>query len=99
MAKGRKTGGRTKGTPNVVSRDVKEMLREALDLAGGVDYLLAQSDKNPNAFMALIGKAFITEKTSAEQSGTLTIKWESDDGGNHNTLRAKVAPTGSAPKR
>jgi hypothetical protein len=55
--KGRpKTGGRQKGTPNKLSADVKAMVLEALDKAGGVAYLLTQAQTNPNAFLTLVGK-------------------------------------------
>lgn len=56
MALGHKTGGRQAGTPNKMTREVKEMVIQALDEAGGVDYLVAQSRDNPTAFMTLIGK-------------------------------------------
>lgn len=35
-----KTGGRQKGTPNKLTADVKAMILEALDKAGGVKYLV-----------------------------------------------------------
>jgi hypothetical protein len=55
--KGRpKTGGRQKGTPNKLTADVKAMVLEALDKAGGVAYLLTQAQTNPNAFLTLVGK-------------------------------------------
>lgn len=59
--KGRpKTGGRAKGTTNKLTADVKAMVLEALDKAGGnaggVGYLLTQAEKNPAAFMTLVGK-------------------------------------------
>lgn len=55
--KGRpKTGGRQKGTPNKVTADVKAMVLDALDRAGGVAYLLTQAQTNPNAFLTLVGK-------------------------------------------
>lgn len=55
--KGRpKTGGRAKGTTNKLTADVKAMVLEALDKAGGVAYLLKQAQTNPNAFMTLVGK-------------------------------------------
>lgn len=55
--KGRpKTGGRAKGTTNKLTADVKAMVLQALDQAGGVAYLLAQAQTNPNAFMTLVGK-------------------------------------------
>ncbi|SDQ42361.1 hypothetical protein [Pseudoxanthomonas sp. CF125] len=51
-----KTGGRAKGTTNKLTADVKAMVLEALDKAGGVTYLLKQAQTNPNAFMTLVGK-------------------------------------------
>lgn len=55
--KGRpKTGGRQKGTTNKLTADVKAMVLEALDRAGGVSYLLTQAQSNPNAFLTLVGK-------------------------------------------
>lgn len=51
-----KTGGRQKGTTNKLTADVKAMVLEALDKAGGVTYLLTQAQSNPNAFLTLVGK-------------------------------------------
>lgn len=49
-------GGRPKGRPNAITASLKEMIEGALSDAGGRSYLLAQSEKNPTAFMALVGK-------------------------------------------
>jgi hypothetical protein len=54
--KGQKTGGRQSGTRNKLTGDVKEIIVEALQKAGGVEYLAEQADKNPVAFMTLVGK-------------------------------------------
>ncbi len=51
-----KTGGRQPGAPNKLTADVKAMVLSALEQAGGVDYLLLQSQSNPSAFMTLLGK-------------------------------------------
>lgn len=56
MAKGQKTGGRTKGTPNKVTGAVKDMVLTALGNAGGVQYLQRQAEENPTAFLTLVGK-------------------------------------------
>ncbi len=48
--------GRPKGVPNKVSGTLKEMILQSLSDAGGASYLLAQSVKNPNAYLALIGR-------------------------------------------
>ena len=60
MAKGVKTGGRTKGTPNKTTKALKEMILGALDQAGGESYLLQQARENPNAFLTLVGKVLPT---------------------------------------
>lgn len=51
-----KTGGRQKGVPNKINRDLKEMILGALDKAGGVDYLVRQAGDKPAAFLALVGR-------------------------------------------
>lgn len=56
MAKGKKTGGRAKGTPNVVTRELREMILGALDSVGGQSYLEQQAADNPQAFLTLVGK-------------------------------------------
>jgi hypothetical protein len=48
--------GRPKGSPNKIQAAVKEMVIQALDEAGGVDYLVTQSRENPTAFLTLVGK-------------------------------------------
>lgn len=48
--------GRTKGVPNKVTKQVKAMILEALDKAGGVDYLADRAKDQPAAFMTLVGK-------------------------------------------
>ena len=56
-AKGQaKSGGRKKGTPNRLSREVRELIREALDQEGGTRYLRKAARENPVAFLALVGK-------------------------------------------
>jgi hypothetical protein len=48
--------GRPKGSVNKTTAAIKEMVVEALNNAGGVAYLVEQSDKNPTAFLTLVGK-------------------------------------------
>lgn len=54
-------GGRKKGTPNKINADVREMIVGALGEAGGQSYLVRQAKKNPNGFMALVGKTLPKE--------------------------------------
>jgi hypothetical protein len=78
MAKGIKTGGRTKGTPNKVTGDLKEMILTALDKKGGVNYLMQQADANPNAFLTLVGKVLpmtVAGDPDAPLKTTITVEW------------------------
>lgn len=49
-------GGRPKGSPNHVTREIREMIECALHSAGGEDYLVEQARDNPTAFLGLVGK-------------------------------------------
>ena len=52
-----KSGGGTRaGVPNKISAALKDMVLQALDKAGGVAYLARQAEKQPAAFLALVGK-------------------------------------------
>lgn len=55
-AKGTRPAGRQKGTPNKITKQLKEMILGALDVAGGETYLVSQSRENPTAFLTLVGK-------------------------------------------
>ncbi|TXH83578.1 MAG: hypothetical protein E6Q77_03995 [Rhizobium sp.] len=48
--------GRPKGSLNKTTVAIKEAVLAALDQAGGVDYLVQQSEENPTAFLTLVGK-------------------------------------------
>lgn len=65
-----KLGGRKKGTPNKISADIRSLVLETLETIGGKRYLMEQSAKNPNAFMALLAKCMPnvnhTELTGAD---------------------------------
>jgi hypothetical protein len=51
-----KTGGRKKGTRNKTTALIKDMIIEALNESGGVDYLVTVAKNHPTAFCTLIGK-------------------------------------------
>jgi hypothetical protein len=55
--------GRVKGTPNKITREVKSMVLEALEGAGGVAYLMerAQDPRTASAFLTLVGKVIPTQ--------------------------------------
>ncbi len=48
--------GRPKGSQNHVTGSMKEMILTAFEMAGGADWLAGQAEKNPVAFMGLLGK-------------------------------------------
>lgn len=85
MAKGFKTGGRTKGapktggrqkgTPNKITRALKDMILEALHEEGGVAYLREQAREQPAAFMALVGKV-LPLQISGEHGGPVRVQFE-----------------------
>jgi hypothetical protein len=59
--------GRPKGTPNKTTAQLKEMILQALDQAGGVAYLVKQAKRrNPAPFMALLGKVLPMQVTGAD---------------------------------
>lgn len=67
--KRQKTGGRVKGTPNKATAQLKDMILQALDEAGGINYLLHQSRENPTAFMTLVGKVLPLQVNGAGDNG------------------------------
>ena len=74
MAKGIKTGGRQKGTPNKTTVQVKQALLEAFDELGGVPSLVTWGMDNPTAFYQLWSKlAPIEAKIEAEHSGDIGL--------------------------
>lgn len=76
--KGKKTGGRVKGTPNKITKDLKEDILEAARLAGGeggtVAYLTTQALANPGPFMSLLGKVLPMQVEGTGDDGAFTIK-------------------------
>lgn len=74
MAKGFKTGGRQKGSLNKNTRQLKDMILQALDESGGVDYLKQTAIDNPTAFLTLVGKVLPLQVTG-EGGGALIVTW------------------------
>lgn len=66
-------GGSRKGRKNKVNKEIKDLIRGALDDAGGRQYLFEQAKLNPVAFMALIGK-IIPKEVSSTVEQTTTLK-------------------------
>jgi hypothetical protein len=60
--------GRPTGAVNRINRDIREMVLVALNTVGGEKYLARQAEKNPNAFMGLLGKILPTTLANADGS-------------------------------
>jgi hypothetical protein len=70
-------GASRKGIPNKVTAELKEMILQALDNAGGVEYLVSKAETHPQAFMALIGKVLpmtINGRLDGDVGLTVNIK-------------------------
>ena len=67
-----KTGGRQKGTPNRMTKEVKEALWEAFDNLGGVESLVEWGRENPTPFYALWGKLAPLE-ANVQHSGEIGV--------------------------
>ena len=73
MAKGIKTGGRQKGSLNKTTKELKDMILQALDESGGVDYLKQTAIDHPTAFLTLIGKVLPLQVTGGD-GGPLVVQ-------------------------
>ena len=82
MARGVKTGGRKKGTPNKMTAALKDMILTALDEAhpkGSVEYLKAQASANPTAFLTLVGKVLPLQVTGGDEGSApvmISVKFD-----------------------
>lgn len=65
---GQRFGGRAKGTPNKMTKVLKDVILGALDDAGGRDYLAKQAKENPAAFMSLLGRLLPQELKAEVQA-------------------------------
>src|SRR4051812_27827745 len=79
-----KTGGRVKGTPNKMTKALKDMILGALDDAGGQEYLHRQANNNPVAFLALIGRMLPTT-LAGEPANPLRVTTRIDSPGGCST--------------
>jgi hypothetical protein len=61
MAKGKKTGGRTKGTPNKITRSVREAVLQSFIDLGGSEALTAWAMSNQTEFYKIAARLIPTE--------------------------------------
>ena len=86
MAKGKKTGGRTKGTPNKVTGAVKEALTLAFEKVGGVEALVIWGQANQTELYKLWAK-LLPQEVDAKLS---------DPNGDPVTFTLNIGPGGKA---
>lgn len=65
MAKGKKTGGRKKGTPNKVTTAFKEAVLDAFNQMGGTDALLTWGMQNQTEFYKIAARLIPAESSVA----------------------------------
>lgn len=85
---GNRGKGRVKGVPNKNTKLLKDMILNALDKAGGVEYLVRQANENPAAFMTLVGKVLPMQVTGPGEGGEHFI---------HTIVREVVRPNAQHP--
>ena len=82
IGKGTPGPGRKKGVPNKNTALIREIVAQALDEAGGVEYLVSVAQSNPGPFLSLVGKV-IPVQVVGEDDGpvkhaiTVTFKGKS----------------------
>ena len=91
MAKGIKTGGRVKGTPNKVTASIKEAFLEAFERRGGVDALVDWAKGEPTEFYKLAARLIATEL-----QGEVRLTHET---ATPELLRARLLEAGLDPDR
>lgn len=67
--------GRQKGVQNKMTAEVKQMILDALEQAGGVQYLAEKAESHPQAFMTLVGKVLPLQVTG-ENGGPVELGGE-----------------------
>lgn len=72
---GKGNPGKPKGAQNKYTREVKAMILEALDGAGGVSYLIerANDPKTASAFLTLVGKVLPLQVENSDKGPFQTL--------------------------
>jgi len=78
MAIGKKTGGRTKGTPNKLSASVKDNVISVFEEIGGTEHMKLWASENPTQFYNIYAKLLPLQLNGAGENGefehNLTVK-------------------------
>jgi hypothetical protein len=67
--KGKRWGGRAKGTPNKVNQSIREAIQMAFEQAGGVEYLVRLAQEDPKTFVPLLIKTLPPEPRVPQENG------------------------------
>lgn len=78
MAKGVKTGGRQKGTPNKTTAALKEAILNAFTKVGGEDYLELVAKSDYRTFCTLLGKVLPLQVTGTDGGPLKVVFGERD---------------------
>jgi len=81
-----------------MTRALKDMILQALDKAGGEQYLVEQASKNPVAFMTLLGKV-LPLQVSGEGGGPVAFADVEDLDAARETVLAAGATERDAPRQ
>jgi hypothetical protein len=76
IGKGKAGPGRPKGIPNKATKELKDMILQALDGAGGVEYLQerAKDHRTASAFLGLVGKVLPMTIAGTGKGGAIIIQ-------------------------
>ena len=66
--KRKKAGGRQKGTPNKITKTIREAILESFENLGGSEYLERMARIEPVAYMTLLGKVLPTQLTGLDDT-------------------------------
>ena len=91
---GNRFGGRAKGTPNKLTRTLKEAILQALDEVGGVDYLVRVANEDPRTFCALVGKV-LPMQVEGHNGDPIILMWAGEE--DLIEHRKKLAAAGKVP--
>ena len=84
-------GGRPVGTKNKTTRQIKDMVTQALERAGGVHYLVkcAHDPKTASAFLSLVGK-IVPLQVNANVDGAIKLELSWLGGRSIGTTAAQI---------
>lgn len=71
--KGSAGKGRPKGSPNKVTKTIREAIEASFDKVGGADYLARMAVEQPSAYMGLLGKVLPAHMNITTKDNKFTV--------------------------